>query len=90
LAGSSEGYENGSVAKFKIPSGIVADAEGNLYVTDFGNDVIRKITPEGVVSTWAGSTQGTVNGTGANAKFWSPNGCTIDNSGNVDVTEEAS
>ncbi len=89
IAGSTEGYENGSNAKFKIPSGIAVDAQGSLYVTDFGNDVIRKITTEGIVSTWAGSTLGAVNGTGENAKFGGPNGCTLDNNGNVYVSEEA-
>ena len=50
--GSTEGA--GSAARFKSPSGIATDASGNVYVADTGNHTIRKITPEGVVSTVVG------------------------------------
>src|SRR5918994_824094 len=50
LAGSDQGYVDGSPAKFNSPSGIAADSLGNTYITDFGNHVIRKTTPAGVVS----------------------------------------
>jgi sugar lactone lactonase YvrE len=87
IAGSSEGYVNGYSAKFKSPSGITSDLQGNLFVTDFGNDVIRKIATDGEVTTRAGSTAGAENGPGVAAKFWQPNGCTIDKLGNLYVAD---
>ncbi|HEX6223280.1 MAG TPA: IPT/TIG domain-containing protein, partial [Chryseolinea sp.] len=82
LAGSSQGYVDGSPAKFNAPSGIAADSLGNTYVTDFANHVIRKTTSAGVVSTVAGSTPGVADGLTTSAKFYYPNGSTIDKLGN--------
>jgi sugar lactone lactonase YvrE len=90
LAGSIQGYENGEAAKFYIPTGVTADASGNLYVTDFGNCVIRKITPSGLASTFAGSTIGLADGSAATAQFHLPNGCAIDKQGNLYIAEEQS
>ncbi|MDH5353609.1 MAG: hypothetical protein OEY09_04110 [Gammaproteobacteria bacterium] len=55
-AGGISGYKNGiySDAKFNLPSDLAMDSFGNLFVVDSGNKVIRKITPEGVVSTYSG------------------------------------
>jgi len=53
LAGSQDGA--GSNARFNQPSGVAVDASGSLYVADTGNATIRKITPDGMVSTLAGS-----------------------------------
>ena len=55
LAGGKFGFADGSgcVAQFKIPHSVAIDATGSLYVADGGNDCIRKVTPDGVVSTWA-------------------------------------
>ncbi|MEI9963007.1 MAG: hypothetical protein WDM76_18385 [Limisphaerales bacterium] len=63
-------------AKFNFPSGVAVDANGNLYVADAFNHTIRKITPPGVVSTFAGSpgVSGTNNGTGSAARFYDPYG----------------
>ena len=63
---------DGSPAKFNVPSGIAADSLGNTYITDFANHVIRKITAAGVVSTFAGSVIGIVDGLGTSAKFYLP------------------
>ncbi len=89
LAGSVQGYENGSGAnaKFSSPRGLTVDNQGNVYVTDSGNNIIRKISPTGEVSTFAGSTSGYTDGTGADAKFNSPEGITIDSQGNLYVTD---
>jgi DNA-binding beta-propeller fold protein YncE len=59
-----------------------------LYVADYNNQRIRKITPSGEVSTLAGSgTQGFVDGTGATAQFEGPFGIGIDVSGNLYVSD---
>ena len=90
LAGSSQGYVDGSPAKFNAPSGIAADSLGNTYITDFGNHVIRKTTAAGVVSTVAGSVPGIADGLTTAAKFYYPNGSAVDKLGNIYISEEGS
>ena len=91
LAGSTTaGFLNGtgSVASFRLPSGIARDASGNLYVADYGNHVVRKITPSGVVTTLAGTgSPGHVDGMANSVKFLTPTGIAVAASGNVYVTE---
>jgi streptogramin lyase len=78
----------GAAALFGYPTGICSDALGNIYVADDGCHKVRKITPGGVVSTYAGSgTPGFANGTGTLATFNSPMGVYADASGNVFVTD---
>lgn len=86
-AGSADG--KGTAAQFSGPNDIKSDAAGNLYVADFNSNTIRKITPEGVVSTLAGSAgkAGSQDGTGSNALFDGPAGVAVDAKGNVYVTE---
>jgi len=94
LAGDMGGSGNadgvGAVAKFSHPSGIATDSAGNIYVADTGNRTIRKITPEGVVTTFAGTAGeiGTADGTGPAASFNSPTGVATDATGNVYVADE--
>jgi sugar lactone lactonase YvrE len=52
-SGSDDG--RGPAARFKMPLGLATDAAGNVYVADSGNHLVRRITPEGVVSTVAGT-----------------------------------
>lgn len=89
LAGSSQGFSDGdgAAAQFNSPYGIAVDAWGTIYVADAGNNRIRKITPEGVVSTLAGSTYGLVDGTGTAAKFYNPSGIAVDASGTLYVAD---
>lgn len=78
----------GTSASFDIPSGITIDSNNNLYVADTGNNKIRKVTPAGVVTTVAGSgLQGTTDGVGTSASFKGPHGITVDNNGNLYVTD---
>jgi sugar lactone lactonase YvrE len=90
-AGSATpGLQNGSalMARFFEPYGIVFDSSGNLYVADGANEIIRKITPAGTVSTFAGSgTMAYRDGTGTLASFESPSAMTIDHTGNLYIVD---
>jgi streptogramin lyase len=91
-AGSgAQGAEDGdaSIASFNYPSGICVDALGNVFVADFSNNKIRKITLQGVVSTYAGSgDQGSMDGIGAAASFYSPTGIYVDDLGILYVGDQ--
>lgn len=84
FAGSTTGAAGfvggtGTAARFNKPYGLAVDAAGNVYVAEVGNDVIRKITPAGFVSTFAGSgSQGQNNGSAASASFYDPFAISID------------
>jgi len=88
-SGTSNG--TGTAARFNTPTGMAFDSSGNLFVADFGNNNIRKISPAGVVSSFAGSTAGlsgsTNNSTGSSARFYGPIGVAIDSSNNLFVAD---
>jgi sugar lactone lactonase YvrE len=92
LAGSlTPGLTNGSAgnAAFNKPYYVAVDATGNVYVTDNGNDVVRKITPDGMVTTLAGTSMiGATNGKNALASFSDLHGIAVDAKGNVYVGDE--
>jgi len=90
LAGSRSGFADGhgQNARFNKPHGIAVDAAGNLYVADTKNHRIRKVTPNGEVSTLAGNEQGFADGWGRNARFNEPNGIAIDAAGNLYIGDE--
>ncbi len=85
--GSSDG--TGSQARFHTPYGAAADGSGNVFIADSENHVIRKITPEGAVTTFAGTagSPGLVDGTGSAARFNFPISVAVDGSGNVFVAD---
>ena len=85
------GYANGTgkAAQFLNPLGVAVDAAGNVYVADTLNSLIRKITPEGTVSTLAGvaDTTGAKDGPAGSALFFYPQGVAVDGAGNVYVAD---
>lgn len=85
-SGSTDG--SGSSVSFKNPYGVAVDGSGNVYVADYGNHKIRKITPAGVITTLAGSGSiGSADGSGSSASFNYPSGVAVDGNGNIYVTE---
>ncbi len=78
-----------TAARLHRPHSLALDAAGNAYVTDAGNHTIRKITPAGVVSTFAGvaGQAGSIDGPGATARFHTPAGILIDSSGTLYVAD---
>jgi sugar lactone lactonase YvrE len=87
VGGSVDGQ--GAAARFLSPSGITRDGAGNLYVTDAQMHVIRKITPDGTVSTVAGfaALSGSADGTGPAARFKNPSGIAAAADGTLFVSD---
>ncbi len=90
MSGDADGTNN--AALFNDPLGLAMDSISNLYVADYGNYTIRKLAPSGtnwVASTIAGVTGvfGFSDGTGTNALFNQPWGATVDDAGNLFVTD---
>jgi len=85
--GSADG--TGGAAQFNLPSGVAVDGAGNVYVADTMNYTIRKITPAGAVTTFAGAVgqSGSADGMGGAARFNGPTGVAVDGSGNVYVAD---
>ncbi|HEV2721626.1 MAG TPA: hypothetical protein VG323_16525, partial [Thermoanaerobaculia bacterium] len=87
------GYDDGpgTTATFYRPSGVAVGSDGNIYVADTSNNMIRKVTPGGVVSTIAGGPTsfdfGYADGSGRNARFSSPYDIRGDSAGNLYVAE---
>ncbi|OON60893.1 gluconolaconase [Massilia sp. KIM] len=90
LAGGKEGFADGkgAAAAFHTPSAVALDHEGNLYVADTGNHAIRKVAPDGSVTTLAGNgAPGHADGVGRAAQFNGPVGIAVDDAGIVYVAD---
>lgn len=88
VSGSTDG--TGTAAQFGGPRGLALDSSGNIYVADFRFNIIRKVTPAGVVTTIAGNTSGLggfADGTGTAAQFDEPDGLAVDGNGNIYVAD---
>ncbi|MCX7007050.1 MAG: FG-GAP-like repeat-containing protein [Kiritimatiellaeota bacterium] len=85
--GTADG--SGNAARFNLPCGMAVDAVNNLFVADAYNHTIRRVTPAGVVTTFAGAAgvSGNANGVGGNARFWIPRGVAMDGAGNMFVAD---
>lgn len=79
----------GGAARFDSVGGLAVDSQGNAYVADIVNHTVRKVTPAGVTTTYAGKPgmAGNVDGTADNARFMSPVWIAVDAAGNVYVAE---
>jgi sugar lactone lactonase YvrE len=89
-AGSTNGPAAG--ARFNHPVGLATDLSGNIYVGDTENSTIRKIAPDGKVSTLAGlaGSFGTNDAFGAAARFYGPQGVAANSAGQLYVADSAS
>lgn len=85
--GSADGA--GAAARFNFPHSIAVATTGVVYVADMNNHTIRKITPDGIVSTLAGlaGQKGSADGSGAAARFRSPAGLAVDADGTIYIAD---
>ena len=76
-------------ARFNQPSALAIDGSNNLYVADYGNSTVREISPAGVVTTVAGLAvvEGSADGVGSNARFYTPAGIAATRRGTVYVAD---
>ncbi|HXS68834.1 MAG TPA: SMP-30/gluconolactonase/LRE family protein, partial [Candidatus Polarisedimenticolia bacterium] len=83
------GSADGKPGSFNLPFGMAVDGAGNVYVADSGNNTIRKIDPNGSVTTIGGAAgeTGSLDGSGSDALFNSPEGIAVDSQGNVYVAD---
>ncbi len=83
------GFADGDrlACQFAGPAGIAVGPQNNIYISDWGNFKVRKMSPDGYVSTLAGSTQGYADGQGSNAMFNTPYATTVDADGNIYVAD---
>lgn len=91
LAGSGlQGRQDGlgTAASFNYPTSIGVDVAANLYISDYKNNLIRKVSPTGLVSTLTGSgSAGSLNGIGSAASFNGPLGLAFDPFDNLYVSD---
>ena len=87
ISGWADG--TGAAASFGAPLGLSIDLGGTLFIADAANDSIRRITPTGTVTTFAGAplTPVSIDASGAAARYWSPLGIATDTSGNTYVAD---
>ncbi len=95
FAGTGQGGysgDNGQArqARLSSPRGVAADASGNVYISDAGNDRIRRVDPNGIITTIAGNGQAGYNGDGmlaTQASFFEPAGLAVDPHGVIYIAD---
>ena len=98
VAGNGENGYSGdgglaTSAQISVPSGLALDAGGNLYIADWGRSVVRKVSPDGVITTFAGTGQYGYSGEGgpaASARLTLPTGVAVARDGSVYVADNYS
>jgi sugar lactone lactonase YvrE len=90
LGASGDADGKASDARFNGPRDLALDGQGNIYVADTGNNLIRMITPDGMVRTIAGKARdsGRADGTGEAARFNFPSGVIVDRNGDLYVADQ--
>lgn len=77
-------------AQLRLPKGVTVDGQGNLFIADTGNDVVRKVSPDGIITPIAGSGTAGYSGDGGlatSAQLKNPSGVTLDNQGNLLIAD---
>ncbi len=89
-AGYSGDGGSAAAAQLNLPYGVAADAAGYVYVADYGNSVVRRISPDGAIRTYAGNGQAGYSGDGGqatSARILSPRNVAVDAAGNLYISE---
>ena len=84
------GFDDGPAeeARFASPSGLIFGEDGSLYISDCPNARIRRLSPDGKVSTYAGDGHtGLIDGPAQTARFIAPMGLALDREGNLYVAD---
>ncbi|NDC40082.1 MAG: hypothetical protein EBZ77_00770 [Chitinophagia bacterium] len=95
VAGSGQpGYRGDGIAarqaELECPSAVITDPAGNIYISDFCNSLVRKVSPDGTITTIAGTGNGGYNGDNLpakEAKLSGPKGLAIDSEGNLYIAD---
>jgi len=81
-----------TAASLKIPTGVIVDSDGNLFIADRANYRIRKVAAaSGIISTVAGYGAPTIgdNGAATDATLYYPRGAVVDSSGNLYIADQS-
>ncbi|HXD92981.1 MAG TPA: hypothetical protein VNX01_07180, partial [Bacteroidia bacterium] len=90
VAGYSGDGGQATAALLYNPTNVVSDAAGNLYIADWSNNVVRKVNPSGIISTYAGNASAGFSGDGGPAtaaQLFQPEGVALDASGNLYIAD---
>lgn len=92
IAGNSLGFSGdggpAGLAQLGLPSSVVFDADGNIYISDQGNQRVRKIDTDMIITTFAGGDEGFADGNGENARFSLPAGSNASPAGMMTLTND--
>jgi trimeric autotransporter adhesin len=93
--GGANTYNDGGLATnalLRLPGGVAVDGSGNVYIADTGDNMIRKVTTDGLINAFAGDSYGSYLGDGGpalKAELHTPEDVAVDSSGNVYITDSA-